>query len=63
MNTFTIKTRTTLTDIKAQVYADFRVEIDNATARQIRDAHKTGTLVWTDKHLITTDASALNFRA
>jgi hypothetical protein len=60
MDNFKLSAKSTLAEIKAQVFADFNVRIDNDTAHAIREAHKGGTIVWTPAHLTTTDKSHLN---
>ena len=57
---FKLTSKSTLTEVNAQVLADFGKQIDNDTAAAIRDAHRRGTIVWTDKHLTTTDENRLN---
>jgi len=58
---FKITQRTSLSEIKYQVLLDFGVTISSDAARAIRDAARGGCLMWTDKHLCTTDNSQLKF--
>jgi hypothetical protein len=55
-----LSSRTSLRRIRELVEMDFREQIDNETARAIRDALGKGSLIWTAEHIRTTDGSGIN---
>ena len=54
-----ITSRTRLATIKRLILEDFGVEIDLLVAKDIKEANKKGTLLWTNDHLIITDQRGL----
>jgi len=61
-----ITSKTTIKSIAEDVEFQFGIT-DTAElkriARAVKAAHKSGTLLWTDAKLVTTDRNALNLRA
>lgn len=49
-----VNASTSLARIKELVRVDFGVDISTETAKEIKNAAKNGTVIWTSEHCITT---------